>query len=115
VRHSSSQPEGRGVGHMKVLLTGRTRAVIDEVVAALRDLDVRFFAANTVEEVDGVLGRADLDHVILGGGLDLDSRLLIVRRVCEASDSTTVHMNSQSGPETDLPFVRSVLYGFLSG
>jgi hypothetical protein len=100
---------------MKVLLAGRTRAVVDEVIDALRDLDVQFFAASTVEEVEEVLGRVDFDHVILGGGLDLEARLLIVRRVFEASDSTTVHMNSPSGPETYLPFVRSVLHGLISG
>ncbi len=85
------------------------------MVEALRDLDVQFLAASTVEQVDELLGRADLDHVILGGGLDLDARLLIIRRVFETSDSTTVHMNSPSGPESYLPFVRSVLRGLLSG
>jgi hypothetical protein len=50
--------------------------------------------------------------VILGGGLELDVRLQIVRSVFENSASTTGHMNSPSGPESYLPFVRAVLRGF---
>ena len=52
-----------------------------------------------------------IDHAIIGGGIDLARRIEIVREVFTLSDSTTVHMNSPSGPESFLPFVRSVLSG----
>jgi hypothetical protein len=48
----------------------------------------------------------------MGGGLDLDTRLAVVREVFQSSDQTTVHLKDQmSGPEGYLPFVRSVLTG----
>ena len=100
---------------MNVLLTVRNRAVADDAAAALTDFDVEFFAATSVDEADAILAEVDLDHVFMGGGLDLDSRLLVVRHVFESSNSTTVHMNSPTGPETYLPFVRAVLHGLLSG
>jgi hypothetical protein len=53
--------------------------------------------------------------VIVGGGLDLDTRLRIVRSVFESSSSTTVHMNSPSGPDSYLPFVRAMLRGLGAG
>jgi hypothetical protein len=99
---------------MNVLLTVRTRSVADGVIAALSDLDVQFYAAASLEEVDAVLDRVHLDHVIMGGGLDLESRLQIVRRVFQRSNTTTVQMNPPTGPETYLPFVRTVLHGLLS-
>lgn len=99
----------------KIMLTVRTRSVAEDVISQLQDLPVEFFAATAVTEAQDILTREHLDHAILGGGLDLDSRLAIVRAVFESSDSTTVHMNSPSGPETYLPFVRSVLQGLLAG
>lgn len=96
---------------MRVLLVGRTKPVIDDVIEALDAGDVEFSSANTLEEVRGIFASAKVDHVILGGGLDLETRLQIVRHVFEASNSTRVHMNSPSGPESYLPFVRSVLRG----
>ena len=110
-----TQPAPPGSATMNVLLTVRTRAVADGVIAALSDLNVQFYAATSLEEVDAVLGRVHPDHVIMGGGLDLESRLQIVRHVFETSNTTTVHMNPPTGPETYLPFVREVLHGLLSG
>ena len=58
------------------------------------------------------LARADIDHVIMGAGLDLEVRLEIVREIFLASDTTTVHMKDvASGPDGLLPFARSVLTG----
>jgi hypothetical protein len=96
---------------MKVLLVGRRRSVIDDVVGELDAPAVDFSAATSLDEARTVVARTELDHVVLGGGLDLDTRLTIVRQVFESSASTTVHMNSPSGPESFLPFVRSVLRG----
>ena len=56
--------------------------------------------------------QADIDHVIMGAGLDLETRLEIVREIFLTSDTTTVHMKDfASGPDGFLPFVRSVLTG----
>jgi len=45
-----------------------------------------------------------MDKVIVGAGIDLETRLQIVRHIFESSDSTTVHLT--------LPFVTSILWGF---
>lgn len=96
---------------MRILLVGRTQSVIDDVIKQLDSGEVEFSTATSFDGVQSVLAEAQFDHVIIGGGLDLDARLQIVRRVFESSSSTTVHMNSPSGPESFLPFVRSVLRG----
>jgi hypothetical protein len=58
------------------------------------------------------LRQAEVDHVIIGGGLDIETRAELVREVFYSSDRATVHMKDQmSGPEGFLPFVRAVLAG----
>jgi hypothetical protein len=48
----------------------------------------------------------------MGGGLDLETRLEVVREVFRSSDRATVHLKDHlSGPEGFLPFARSVLLG----
>lgn len=94
---------------------GRTRPVLDDVIRSLEFADADFAAASTFDEVTNVLDQAGVDHVIVGGGIDLETRLRIIRLVFESSRSTTVHLNSSSGPESYPPFVRSVLRGLTSG
>jgi len=69
------------------------------------------FQSGTGEaDVDSALRQADIDHVIIGGGLDLEARAAVVRQVFQSSDRATVHMKDQmSGPEGFLPFVKAVL------
>jgi hypothetical protein len=100
---------------MRVLLVGRTQSVIDDVIKQLGTGEVEFATATSPEGVEDALAAAQFDQVIIGGGLDLDARVQIVRRVFEASSSTTVHMNSPSGPDSYLPFVSSVLRGRTDG
>jgi hypothetical protein len=94
-----------------VLLIGRTRAVIDDIVAQLHVPGFQLLAGAGIESVRSAFAEDAIDLVILGGGLDLETRLEIVREVFRLSSSTTVHMNSPSGPRSFLPFVRSVLNG----
>jgi hypothetical protein len=97
---------------MNILLVGKTPSVIADVLDQVDAPAVTFFSGSSLEDAVGALESAHIDHVILGGGLELDVRLQIVRSVFERSASTTVHMNSPSGPESYLPFVRAVLRGF---
>jgi hypothetical protein len=95
-----------------VLLLGRLGVVVEDAQRQLRMPDVRLFAATGLDGVRSAFAQADIDHVIMGAGLDLEVRLEIVREVFRASDRTTVHMKDvASGPEGFLPFVRSVLAG----
>jgi hypothetical protein len=50
--------------------------------------------------------------LLMGAGIDLETRLEIVREIFLLSETTTVHMKDvASGPEGFLPFVRSILSG----
>jgi hypothetical protein len=95
-----------------VLLLGRLGVVAEDAQQQLRMADVQLSVATGLDEVRSVFAEADIDHVIMGAGLDLEVRLEIVRKIFRASDTTTVHMKDfPSGPEGFLPFVRSVLSG----
>jgi hypothetical protein len=95
-----------------VLLLGRLGVVVEDAQRQLRLPDVQLHVATGVDEVRAAFAHAGIDHVIMGAGLDLETRLEIVREVFRASDTTTVHLKDvASGPEGFLPFVRSVLAG----
>ena len=59
-----------------------------------------------------LLATHGIDTVIMGAGIDLETRLEIVRRTFEASETTTVHMKDRaSGRHGMMPFVNAVLRG----
>jgi hypothetical protein len=96
----------------KILLLGVRTAVLERVQQNLHIPDIEFFRGSGVDDVRSVLRQADIDHVIVGGGIDLETRVEIVREVFRSSDRATVHMKDQmSGPEGFLPFARAVLLG----
>ena len=96
----------------RVLLLGRRGVVVEDVQQQLRMPDVQLFAATGLDGVRSAFAQADIDHVIMGAGLDLEVRLEIVREIFLASDTTTVHMKDfASWPDGFLPFVLSVLTG----
>lgn len=72
---------------------------------------IEFLAAPASLMLSRRFAGPNIDHVIVGGGLDLEARAAMVRAVFRSS----VHMEDQmSGPEGFLPFVTAVL-GRLSG
>jgi hypothetical protein len=80
--------------------------------AAAADAGCPAVGRHGLDEVRSAFAQADIDHVIMGAGLDLEARLEIVREIFLASDKTTVHLKDfASGPDGFLPFVRSVLAG----
>ena len=69
-------------------------------------------AAFSRDSGQAAFAQTKIDHVVMGAGIDLETRLQIVREIFQASDTTTVHMKDRaSGPEGFLPFIRSVLRG----
>jgi DNA-binding response OmpR family regulator len=93
-----------------VLLVGRKAIVLDDVREGLAVQDVTLFSATTLDDVRKVLDEHAIDMVIMGAGIDLDTRLQIVRHIFEASSSTTVHLKDRdSGPQGFLPFVKGLL------
>lgn len=95
-----------------VLLLGRTPIVLDGIRAGIDTDDVRLLAGTGLDDVRRAFADEHVDVVIMGAGIDLDTRLEIVRHVFESSTGTTVHMKDRdSGPAGMLPFVRGILRG----
>jgi hypothetical protein len=59
-----------------------------------------------------VFAQTNIDHVIMGGGIPLETRLEMVRVIFESSETTSVHMKDVASGGFP-PFVRSVLSGLL--
>lgn len=96
----------------RILLLGVKATVLDDVRQQVPMSDVELLAGTGIDDVRSAFAHADLDHVIMGGGLDLETRLAVVREVFQSSDRATVHLKDHlSGPEGFLPFVRAVLAG----
>jgi hypothetical protein len=95
-----------------VLLLGVKADLLDTVKRELQTPGTEFLGGTGVADVEATFRGADIDHVIIGGGLDLEARAAMVRAVFQISDRATVHMKDQmSGPEGFLPFARAVLAG----
>jgi hypothetical protein len=97
---------------LTVLLLGLRGVVVDDARAQLQLPDVDLYGGGSIEDMRAIFAQTKIDHVIMGGGLDLEIRLAIVREVFQLSDSTTVHMKDiETGPQGFFPFVRGVLQG----
>lgn len=95
-----------------VLLLGRTGVVLKEAHQQLDMPDLHLFEGTGIDDVRATFAETSIDHVIMGAGIDLETRLEIVREVFRSSERTTVHMKDRvSGKQTFLPFARSVLRG----
>jgi hypothetical protein len=103
--------EGTGMAKT-VLLLGVRADVLQTVRQELQTPGVEFLSGTGIADVGPAFRQADIDHVIIGGGLDLEARAAMVRAVFQSSDRATVHLKDQmSGPEGFLPFARAVLGG----
>jgi hypothetical protein len=96
----------------RVLLLGLTGVVVDDARAQLDSPEVELLGGSGIADVRSAFATGAVDHVIMGGGIDLGTRLDIVREVFQASDTTTVHMTDRRSGKQGFPaFVRSVLRG----
>ena len=97
---------------LTVLLLGLRGVVVEDARAHLQMPDVDVYGGGSIEDMRAIFAQTKIDHVIMGGGLDLELRLAIVREVFQLSNSTTVHMKDiDTGPQGFFPFVRAVLQG----
>jgi hypothetical protein len=95
-----------------VLLLGLRGIVVEDARAHLQMPDVDVYGGGSIEEMRAVFAQTKVDHVIMGGGLDLEIRLAIVREVFQLSNATTVHMKDiETGPQGFFPFVHALLQG----
>ncbi len=97
---------------MEILVVGRQQRVIDAVKAQLGLADVRVHGATTPSGVAAVMSTQPIEHVFMGPGLSLDTRLRAIELIFAASDSTCVHLKDSSrGPEGALDFIRGIMHG----
>src|SRR5258708_18899067 len=96
----------------KILLLGVLDSILADVQQQVAHPDFEFFRGTSLEDVRATLARTNIDHVIMGGGIPLETRLEMVREIFQSSDTANVHMKSHI-PRSDgfLPLVRSVLRG----
>jgi hypothetical protein len=98
----------------KILLLGVLDSILADVQQQVARPDLEVFRGTSVEDVRAVLARESIDHVIAGGGLELETRLEMVREIFQRSDTASVHLKDQgSGSQGFLPFVRAVLRGVI--
>ncbi len=96
----------------KILLLGVLDSILADVEQQVARPDLEVFRGTSVEDVRSTLARTNIDHVIMGGGIPLETRLEMVREIFQSSDTANVHMKSHiPRSEGFLPFVRSVLRG----
>jgi hypothetical protein len=96
----------------RVLILGLRPALVNDFRRDLGQEDVDLLTASDLDGLRAAFVDEDVDHVILGGGLDIETRAEAVREVFRLSDKATVHMKDQlSGPEGFVPFARALLRG----
>jgi hypothetical protein len=99
----------------RVLLLGLRPDLVAEFRRELEGEALEVVAGSTLADLRAVFDAGDVDHVILGGGLDIATRSSAVQVIFERSDRATVHLKDQmSGPEGFVPFAVALMRG-LSG
>ncbi len=99
----------------KILLLGVLDSILADVQQQVARPDLEVFRGTSVEDVRSTLAQTTIDHVIMGGGIPLETRLQMVREIFQSSDTTSVHMKSHiPRSEGFLPFVRAVLRGVIN-
>jgi hypothetical protein len=96
----------------KILLLGVLDSILADTQQQVARPNFEFFRGTSVEDVRSTLAQTNIDHVIMGGGFELETRLEMVREIFQSSDTTSVHMKSHiPRSEGFLPFVQVVLRG----
>lgn len=88
--------------------------MVDDAKSRLNDPDLEIFGGTGIDDVRAIFSyHADIKHVFMGAGLDVETRLSIIREVFRLSESTSVHVkDATTGPEGFFPFVKAILDGF---
>ena len=63
-----------------VLLPGRRGFVMDDVARQLDIPGVQLIGGTGIDDVRSAFAQTNIDHVIMGAGIDLETRLQIIRR-----------------------------------
>src|SRR4051794_27570850 len=76
-----SRMQHGGMAVRNVLLMGLTGAVVDDAQQQLSTTDVQLFGGTGIDDLRFTFAQVNIDHVIMGAGLDLETRLEIVREI----------------------------------
>jgi len=98
----------------KILFLGLSDSVLADAQQQLARPDLEVFRGTSVEDVRSTLARTNIDHVFMGGGIPSQPHLQMemVWAIFQSSATATVHMlDTSSGPQGFVPFVRAVLRG----
>lgn len=87
--------------------------MLDAIADQLKEDGLEFFTASDIHQVLEVVEKYELNAVIIGAGLDIDTRCEIIKYVAGANPSTTIHMKDwNSGKEGMLPFIQGIISRF---
>ena len=96
----------------RILILGLKPGLVEEFRAELRRPGFEVVSGSDLTDLRAAFADGDIDHVFLGGGLDISTRAEAVEIIFGLSDLATVHMKDQlSGPQGFVPFVKAVLNG----
>lgn len=94
----------------KVILLGRELKNLERGLKLITVTGIEFTICNSLESLSEALKDEDVDTVITGAGLPIETRLDAIRMIYEASDKISVHMKDYaSGPVGFGPFADRVL------
>ncbi len=72
----------------RILLLGRKGIVVDDANAKLNNPNLEIYGGTGINDVRTVFSsHADITHVFMGAGIDIETRLEIIREVCRVSTS----------------------------
>jgi len=92
------------------LLLGRKSTIVNDVKDGIKTTNIKLFGGTSLADVKATFAQCKIDVVIMGAGLEINSRLEIIKYIFETSNYTTVHMKDwNSGPAGMIPFVNGVL------
>jgi hypothetical protein len=96
----------------RLLILGLRPDLVQQFEDQLGELAWDIVSGSTLDDLRSHLTTSEIDHIILGGGLDIATRASAVQLVFELSDRATIHMKDQmSGPEGFVPFVKAIVHG----
>src|SRR5947209_4728613 len=78
----------------KILLLGVLDSILLDVQQQVARPNFEYFRGTSVEDIRSVFAQTTIDHVIMGGGILLETRLEMVRFIFEWSKTTSVHMTA---------------------
>jgi DNA-binding response OmpR family regulator len=96
-----------------ILLLGRLASIVDKLTDELNDSNITLYGATNIGEAMLQLDSLPIDVVIMGGGLDDDTRAELCKLIWSKRDDLCLHIKDKaSGPDSMSDFIIKVAKGF---